>query len=869
MKTKSRARMAPALAAAILFLGPAAKADPLNCRLAEYKALPGLTATVAGDTLTVTWEGDRNEELRLQLAIIGGTPTIQELAARRKGGTWVTLAANATPDFRVVSGLRRITNQQLDPLAGIGVEITPEILEREKWEAFWDAPLNVPGGDAAHNDCTPPQRGVLNQPGLPRSPDEVKRAAAVYHVQSCGVRTNGARLEIWFPGVQLGVFAGRLQYTVYKGTNLIRQEVIASTQEPSVAYKYDAGIRGVAIQPASRVAWRDVTNRWQEYRFGGAPNEGPVTVTSSNRIVASEAAGGAIAAFPPPHNFFWARETSFNLGYNWYRKDNAAAFSFGVREAEEEGGGGPAQGGEDRRQNFALRSARPGTEQRMPVYLYASLDSAQSAVESAFAFTRGDHFKPLSGYQVMATHFHMGLAAKAQRAGGLDSKVADLEVLKAAGITIVAPIDGGGVVPTTAAAGRGVAGRGGVQVDDAKWLQWSRGLGAPPDLVLDQALDYAGVTRADLHLPAAADVPPAPPAAGGRGAREGAGGRGSADPYRGQALYYETARRQSDRNFAVMPNAELLRGEVARDLGGHSDLLISHPVFWTQGRASGQPLVEDNATYGHVYHVGGVEDMMEMAHRENILIYMPHPRSKGSTGFPDAIKDTAHFLDASYRGIGFRWGMGLDGSEQRLCEYRCLPLFDDMNNWVADKPTPPKYIQAISELYGESYGDDIYANNPVNYVKIDNVPPPGEWGPIVNAMKTGDYFVTSGEVLISSYSVEGTGAQRTISADVEWTFPLEFVEVVWGDGQRTDRQIISATDLPAFGKHHFQIPLNTAGKKWVRFAAWDSAGNGAMAQPVKLTNATQAAGRRIAPGAPRQANPVSLGKNPAGMAGDQ
>ena len=829
----------PALSAGLIFLAGGLKADPLNCSLAEYRALPGLTAAVAGDVLTVTWDGDGNQELRMRLGIDGGVPVIEELAARRKGGAWVTLAANAKPDFRVVSGLRRLTNQQLDPLAGLGIKITPEILEREKWEAFWDAPLNIPGGDAAHNDCTPPQRGVLDQPGLPRSPAEVKRAAAVYHAQSCGVKTNGVRIEISFPGVQLGVFTGRLQYTVYKGTNLIKQEVIASTQEPSVAYKYDAGIRGVAVQPASRVAWRDITNRWQEYRLGGAPNEAPVIVTSSNRIVAAEAAGGAIAAFPSPHNFFWARETTFNLGYNWYRKDSAATFSFGVREAEEEGGGGPAQGGEDRSQNFALRSARPGTEQHMPVFFYASLDSAQSAVESAFAFTRGDHFKPLAGYQVMATHFHMGLTGKATRAGGIDSKVPDLEVLKAAGITIVAPIDGGGLTSPTPAAGRGAtAGRGG-QVDDPKWLQWSRGLGAPPDLVVDEALAYAGVTRADLHLPAIVDVPAAAPAAriaAGRGGRGGAGGgRGSAaDPYRGEALYYETARRQSDRNFTVMPNAELLRGEVARDLGGHSDLLISHPIFWTQGRAAGQPFVEDNATYGHVYHVGGVEDMIEMAHRENLLIYMPHPRSKGSAGFPDAIKDTPHFLDAAYRGIGFRWGMGLDGSEQRLCEYRCLPLLDDMNNWVADKPTPPKFIQAISEVYGETYGDDFYANKPVNYVKIGAIPPPGEWGPIIDAMKTGNYFVTSGEVLISSYSVQGTGAQRTVSADVEWTFPLEFVEVVWGDGQHTGRQIISATDLPAFGKHHFQIPLNIAGKKWVRFAAWDSAGNGAMVQPVKL-----------------------------------
>ena len=746
----------------------------------------------------------------------------------------------------MVSGLRRLTNQQLDPLAGLGIKITPELLEREKWEAFWDAPLNIPGGDAAHNDCTPPQRGVLDQPGLPRSPDEVKRAAAVYHAQSCAVKTNGARLEISFPGVQLGVFAGRLQYTVYRGTNLIKQEVIASTQEPSVAYKYDAGIRGVAIQPASRVAWRDVTNRWQDYRLGGAPNEAPVIVTSSNRIVAAESAGGAIAAFPPPHNFFWARETTFNLGYNWYRKDSAATFSFGVREAEEEGGGGPAQGGEDRRQNFALRSARPGTEQRMPVYLYASLGPAQSAVESAFAFTRGDHFKPLAGYQVMATHFHMGLTGKAARAGGIDSKVPDLEVLKAAGINIVAPIDGGGVVSTTAAPGRRRRHRGA-----------RRPSGRPQVAAMDPrpgrsrrsgSRSGSGFRRSDARRSASARtpriVPPAPPAAGGRGGAAAARAS-SADPYRGQANYYETARHQSDRNFVVMPNAELLRGEIARELGGHSDLLISHPVYWTQGRAPGQPLVEDDATYGHVYHVGGVEDMMEMAHRENILIYMPHPRSKGSAGFPDAIKDAPHFLDASYRGIGFRWGMGLDGSEQRLCEYRCLPLFDDMNNWVADKPTPPKYIQAISEVYGETYGDDIYANNPVNYVKIGDVPPPGEWGPIVDAMKTGDYFVTSGEVLIPSYSVSGTGARRTISADVEWTFPLEFVEVVWGDGQRTDRQIISATGLPAFGKHHFQIPLDAEGKKWVRFAAWDSAGNGAMAQPVKLTNAvTLAAGRK-------------------------
>ena len=452
-------------------------------------------------------------------------------------------------------------------------------------------------------------------------------------------------------------------------------------------------------------------------------------------------------------------------------------------------------------------------------------------MEAAAAFTHCDHFRALPGYQVMATHFHMGLTAKAARAATTDGRVPDLEVLNAAGINIVGPIDAPAVAASATAVAAG--GRGG-QVDDPKWLQWTRGLGAPPELIVDEALAFAGVTRAELRLP-----PAAPPilvtgfVAAGRGAASPVRGV-LPDIYRGEANYYETARRQSGSSFVVMPNTELLRGEVARGLGGHSDMLISHPVYWTQGRAPGQPLVEEHPVYGHVYHVGGVEDMIEMAHRERILIYMPHPRSKGSTGFPDAIKDTPHFLDASYRGIGFRWGMGLDGSEQRLCEYRCLQLWDEMNNWVADKNTPPKFMQAISEVYGENYGDDIYANNPVNYVRLDRLPPPGEWGPIVDAMTRGDYFVTSGEVLIPSYSVEGTGARRKIVADVEWTFPLEFAEVVWGDGVHTGRQIVPATELPPFGKHRFEIPFDARGKKWVRFAVWDSAGNGAMAQPVKL-----------------------------------
>ena len=179
--------------------------------------------------------------------------------------------------------------------------------------------------------------------------------------------------------------------------------------------------------------------------------------------------------------------------------------------------------------------------------------------------------------------------------------------------------------------------------------------------------------------------------------------------------------------------------------------------------------------------------------------------------------------------------MGLDLSEQRLCDRRCLTLLDDMSNWSADSPGPPKYLIAITETRFKAPGDEVYAASPVNYVKLDRVPSSDDVSPVVKALMRGESFVTSGEVLVPSFSLtQGQGSQRVFSAQVEWTYPLEFVELVWGDGKTTDRKIISATDLAPFGSKSFSIPFDASGKKWVRFAAWDSAGNGAILQPIKL-----------------------------------
>ncbi len=170
---------------------------------------------------------------------------------------------------------------------------------------------------------------------LPRSASEIHRGTAAYNITGCAVATNGARAEISFPGVTLGVFSGKLQYTVYKGANLIRQEIVAQTDQPSVAYKYDSGLKGFAV-PGSRVAWRDLAGNWQENRLGGAKNDGHgrVVLKVANRYLAAEGKNGSVAVFPPPHTFFWAREVETNLGYHWFRKDSGDSFSLGIRQAE-------------------------------------------------------------------------------------------------------------------------------------------------------------------------------------------------------------------------------------------------------------------------------------------------------------------------------------------------------------------------------------------------------------------------------------------------------------------------------------------------------------------------------------------------------
>ena len=84
-----------------------------------------------------------------------------------------------------------------------------------------------------------------------------------------------------------------------------------------------------------------------------------------------------------------------------------------------------------------------------------------------------------------------------------------------------------------------------------------------------------------------------------------------------------------------------------------------------------------------------------------------------------------------------------------------------MNNLYANSGLRPKYIIADIDTYKKGPEDDTYANFPVNYLKIDKTPgPDDDVSPVLKALRDGNFFVTTGEILITNYAVAGTGAQR-------------------------------------------------------------------------------------------------------------
>ena len=284
--------------------------------------------------------------------------------------------------------------------------------------------------------------------------------------------------------------------------------------------------------------------------------------------------------------------------------------------------------------------------------------------------------------------------------------------------------------------------------------------------------------------------------------------------------YFRACAAQSGKDFLLIP-AE----EANVYLGGHWAVVFPKPVYWHMSRQPDQPFQVQDAKYGTVYNVGSAQEMWDLVRREQGYVYQTHPRTKGSTGYPDAIKDTNYFKDPRYLGSGWK-AMPSDLSSPRLGE-RAFRTLDDMNNLGLHK----RMLGEV-DVFQLDTTHELYGHLNVNYVRLPALPSYDRYGQLLDAVARGDSFLTTGEILLPAVELKGGRDALTANATVSYTFPLRMAEIVWGDGTTTHHQTIPLEDTQEFGNRQFHWEAQAPGWTWARLAVWDVAGNGAFTNPL-------------------------------------
>ena len=299
-----------------------------------------------------------------------------------------------------------------------------------------------------------------------------------------------------------------------------------------------------------------------------------------------------------------------------------------------------------------------------------------------------------------------------------------------------------------------------------------------------------------------------------------------------KVMHDEFARLSGD-DFLLIPGEE-----PNVHLNSHWLSMFPKPVYWVLNQNQGQPFVQDIPGYGTVYHVGSADDVLNLLEQEDGLGWTAHPRVIGSTGFPDGYNDQDFFLSEHFLGGAWK-AMPADYSREML-GWRVLDLEDDMANWGARK-----YILGEVDIFKIYEDYELFGTMNINYLRLDEIPDYEDgWQPVVDALANGKFFVTTGEVLIVDFSVEGMESGETINknesakliADLEWTYPLSYMEIISGDGTTIYRDRIDLSHTTEFDSETIDRNVDLSNRSWVRIEVWDIARNGAFTQPVWIEN---------------------------------
>jgi hypothetical protein len=673
--------------------------------LAAYNPGAGVVVTREEHWLRVSWPAGRDGNGFLVLNLRSGEPLIDEMGLAPVGGPRISLLRGVNPVTLLTVGVRD--------------------LKAQGWNVFFDNP--------------------------PRRPHDTFRA--VLQTKSVRVVSRGRTATVGFDGLSAGPFRGDLRLTFYAGSPLVHTQAVLATEKDACAILYAAGL-GSARPTWKALSWVDTAD--QPRRVSVEQVKNAQLVASRYRTIVAETDEGAVAVFPPPHQFIYPLDFANNFKLVWHGPefmDQVPEAAFGVRQPPE---------GDNRWVPWV--NAPPGTRQHLSAFYLLTRGKGEDAVRDVRRYTHDDRFEKLDGYHTFTHHYHIEHtrdfldAQKREKTGG---------------------------VP--------------------------KSLELPPFVRTFKAHGVDIVHLAEFHFAHTPEI--------------------NAKRLDLLKTLHDECRRLSDDKILVLPGEE-----PNVHLGGHWISLFPRPVYWLLHPSPNTPFERQVPGLGAVYAVHSAADVLRLMEKEGGLMWTAHPRTKGSYGFPDRYMDSDFYRSDRFLGAGWK-NMPTDLSQPRLGK-RALDLLDDMANGGGRK-----YLVGEVDVFKVEPDYELYGHLNINYLKLDKLPRFDDgWQPVLDALRGGHYFVSTGEVLLPEFAVGGRGSGDTLrlpaSGEVEVrarilpTFPLAFAEVVWGDGSNVHRRRVELSDGEEFRQRLLQIPVNLRGARWVRLEVWDAAVNGAFTQPV-------------------------------------